>query len=199
MDSKQRSSPAMRSYEPYDPTYQMIEGGEADTLSVHLPGFKKEQIKVQVDTFGTLRVNAERPIEGNRWSRVRKDFIVPKNCNVNEIKAKFENGILYVILPKPITQTDQVEPVKPIEKPPVTQNQMQDDGMKEEAQMPRPMKSPPGDTQSRQEKLRYGISKLHTKVRKPSKLMMNVIAAIIVLLGVGIYVKNKMGGVLEGR
>ncbi|KAG1358695.1 inactive protein RESTRICTED TEV MOVEMENT 2 [Cocos nucifera] len=61
--------------------------------------YRKEQIKVQIDRYGKLKIVGERPLEGNRWSRFRKEFQVPENCNRSEIRAKFENGHLNVLLP----------------------------------------------------------------------------------------------------
>ncbi|KAG1333924.1 putative inactive protein RESTRICTED TEV MOVEMENT 2 [Cocos nucifera] len=65
---------------------------------------KKEQIRVQLDNFGNLRISGERPLADNKWSRFHKMFQVPEDCNVAEIQAKFENGSLYVKLPKLITE-----------------------------------------------------------------------------------------------
>ena len=69
-------------------------------------GFKKEQLRVQVDNYGNLRTSGERPLNGNRWCRFRKEFRVPDNCNASEIRAKFENGILSITLPKLITEAE---------------------------------------------------------------------------------------------
>ncbi|KAJ4788501.1 hypothetical protein LUZ62_039747 [Rhynchospora pubera] len=104
-----------RSYVDFEPTFEWSRGEETDILRVHLPGFKREQIKVQVDSYGNLRTTGERPVEGNRWSRFWKDFRLPNNCNVNEIRAKFENETLFVTLPKQIARS---KPTVPNQLPP---------------------------------------------------------------------------------
>lgn len=65
-----------------------------------LLGFKKEQLKVQLDNYGNLKVTGERVLFPNRISRFRRDFRVPDNSSTDEIRAKFEDGLLYVIIPK---------------------------------------------------------------------------------------------------
>ncbi|KAH7692480.1 Small heat shock protein HSP20 protein [Dioscorea alata] len=211
MDAKQRTPSGMRSYESFEPKHQWIEESNTSNLIVHLPGFKKEQIKVQVDTFGTLRVSAERPVEGTRWRRYRKDFRIPETTNVHEIKAKFENEALYVSVPKPITQTEvteQHEQPKPTPEPPAIQKEMQaDDKGEEEKTVPKKeddkekkveessgaKESPTGYRQSKKEKLKCGIGRLTMKAKEPRTLMMNVVATVILLvIGAAIYMRHKM-------
>ncbi|KAF3326692.1 inactive protein RESTRICTED TEV MOVEMENT 2-like protein [Carex littledalei] len=83
-------------------------------------GFKKEQIKVLIDNSGNLRVNGEHPLGENKWIRFRKDFQTTENCNRAEIRAKFENGRVYITLPKLV-----VDPVPPPREQP-TQATAQD-------------------------------------------------------------------------
>ncbi|XP_078178226.1 uncharacterized protein LOC144572505 [Carex rostrata] len=91
-----------RSYVDFEPSSEWSRGEESDILRVHLPGFKKEHIKVQVDSYGNLRTTGERPLEDNRWSRFWKDFHIPADYPSNEIRAKFENETLFITLPKEI-------------------------------------------------------------------------------------------------
>ncbi|RWW19463.1 hypothetical protein GW17_00016484 [Ensete ventricosum] len=44
-------------------------------------------------------ISGERPVADNRWTRFLKELQVPDYCNVSEIKAKFEDGLLYIIKP----------------------------------------------------------------------------------------------------
>ncbi|OVA16452.1 Alpha crystallin/Hsp20 domain [Macleaya cordata] len=107
-----------RSYEDFQPAFNWVREEGLDTLVLHLPGFKKEQLRVQVDSHGNMKISGERPLDENRWSRFRKDFPIPKNCNVNEIHAKFIGGLLYVKLPKKSIQVmAQDQPTLPQEAP----------------------------------------------------------------------------------
>lgn len=71
-------------------------------------GFKKDQIRILIDNYGKLRVSGERPVGENKWIRFRKDFQTPEKCNTTDIRAKFENGHVYITLPKVVV--DQVPP-----------------------------------------------------------------------------------------
>ncbi|KAI3869639.1 hypothetical protein MKX03_011836 [Papaver bracteatum] len=99
-----------RDYEDFQPSSSFIHEDNSDTLSLTLPGYRKEQIKVQIDSFGTLKITGERSLGvGNKWSRFRKDFRTPANCKTGEIRAKFENEVLNIIMPKTATS----QPPKP--------------------------------------------------------------------------------------
>ncbi|XP_072988902.1 uncharacterized protein [Typha latifolia] len=88
------------SYEEFDPIANWIQGEEFDTLLIHLPGFTRERVRVQIDNYRNLRTTGERPVEGNRWQRFWKDFVLPVGYNTNEIRAKFENETLHIKVPK---------------------------------------------------------------------------------------------------
>ncbi|MCL7051802.1 hypothetical protein MKW94_000633 [Papaver nudicaule] len=103
MDNKFQAN-FTRSYEDFEPVFNWVREEGLDTLVLHLPGFKKEQLRVQVDSHGNMKITGERPLEEKRWSRFRKDFPIPNNCDVNEIHAKYVGGLLYVKFPKKITQ-----------------------------------------------------------------------------------------------
>ncbi|KAI3877386.1 hypothetical protein MKX03_026443 [Papaver bracteatum] len=103
MDNKFQAN-FTRSYEDFEPVFNWVREEGLDTLVLHLPGFKKEQLRVQVDSHGNMKITGERPLEEKRWSRFRKDFQVPTSCDVNEIHAKYIGGVLYVKFPKNITQ-----------------------------------------------------------------------------------------------
>lgn len=72
----------------------LILAGEAE--------FKKEHLKVKIDTHGNLKVSGERPlgVGGDRWRRFQKLFRMADDCITTDIKAKFDNGILSVAMPK---------------------------------------------------------------------------------------------------
>lgn len=55
---------------------------------------------MEVDDHGNLMTSGERPLDSTRRSRFHKVFRIPGDCNVDDIYAKFENGVLYVTHPK---------------------------------------------------------------------------------------------------
>ncbi|XP_016514235.2 uncharacterized protein LOC107831036 [Nicotiana tabacum] len=92
-------------YEDFVPTSKLVQEELSDTLHLNIPGFKKEQVRVQLTKTGILKISGERPIRQNKRQRFQKDFPVAENCDKSKISAKFENGILHVKQPKLITST----------------------------------------------------------------------------------------------
>ncbi|MED6168319.1 hypothetical protein PIB30_010652 [Stylosanthes scabra] len=101
-----------RVYQDFQPFHEWNEDEATATLLVMLPGFRREQLKVQVTSKPVLRINGEREITQNIWRRFAIEFPIPSYCDTNEVSAKFERGILNVKFPK-----IQGSPPKPQEKP----------------------------------------------------------------------------------
>ncbi|KAJ8574420.1 hypothetical protein K7X08_026225 [Anisodus acutangulus] len=92
-------------YEDFVPSSKLVKKQHSDTLHLTLPGFKKEQLRVQLTRTGILKISGQRPIGQNKWQRFQKEFPVAENCDKSKISAKFENGILHVKQPKLITSS----------------------------------------------------------------------------------------------
>ncbi|CAN1251648.1 Inactive protein RESTRICTED TEV MOVEMENT 2 [Linum perenne] len=116
MDSTARSAAAQRSYEDFEPTTEWKREPSADTLLVYLPGFRKDQLKVQVTSSRQLRITGERPSganNSNKWSRFKKEMPIGANYEANEIGARFDKGVLYVKHPKLIPNHQSNPPPQP--------------------------------------------------------------------------------------
>ncbi|TKY55119.1 16.6 kDa heat shock protein [Spatholobus suberectus] len=76
-------------------------------LLVDLPEFRKEEVKLQVDSYGRILVTGERQV--NEWKRVhfRLTFPEPVGSDMDKITGKFDGGILYVTVPKQVTQQNK--------------------------------------------------------------------------------------------
>ncbi|KAF8043635.1 hypothetical protein BT93_A1832 [Corymbia citriodora subsp. variegata] len=110
--------PSRRVYEDFEPECKRNneEGREVIELDVH--GFKKEQLRVQANSVGSLTVTGERPLNDQRWIRFRKEFNLPKEYKLNETRAKLAGGVLLVIVPIPVPEkmpplSDDVAQEKP--------------------------------------------------------------------------------------
>ena len=80
-------------------------------LMVDMPGFKKEDVNIKLDN-GYLTISAEKSNEGEedrnenyirreRWyGKVSRSFFVGKDVKPEDIKAKMEDGILKLDVPK---------------------------------------------------------------------------------------------------
>lgn len=81
-------------------------------MNIDLPGFNKDQIKLSLEN-GNLIINAEKtadsekkdakgkPIRQERYSgSMTRSFYIGDNITETDIKAKFENGVLTLEIPK---------------------------------------------------------------------------------------------------
>ncbi|PON49127.1 Small heat shock protein HSP [Parasponia andersonii] len=89
-----------RSYEDFEPFCQWKRGQGRDILEVHLQGFSKEHLRVQLNNYGILTISGEQSVDNVKMSRFRKEIKVSKDCKMDQIRAKFTRGILYITLPK---------------------------------------------------------------------------------------------------
>lgn len=87
------------------------ENGNAYTVSAEIPGVKKEDIHVTIDG-GMVMVRAEvkqedRQTEGDKvlrseryYGSVARGISLPQDIDQSQAKAKYENGVLTLTLPK---------------------------------------------------------------------------------------------------
>jgi HSP20 family protein len=95
---------------PLRPTMDVVEDGEQVTVITDLPGVKRDDIKIDIteDTLEiTAQFNQESEVEGKSFVRKERKYgkanrviSIPAKININETSAKFENGVLNIILPK---------------------------------------------------------------------------------------------------
>ncbi len=92
------------------------EHDDAYEVDIDLPGFKKDEIKISLDN-GYLTVAAEKALDNDkktlkgkvirkeRYSgSMQRSFYVGENVTDGEIKAKFEDGVLKLTVPKKNTE-----------------------------------------------------------------------------------------------
>ncbi|XP_028795043.1 inactive protein RESTRICTED TEV MOVEMENT 2 [Neltuma alba] len=83
-------------------------------LLVDLPGFKKEEVKLQVEGSGYITVRGERQVNEVKRVRFELVFPVPNDSDTDKIAGKFDNEILYVTITKRAAQRNtETEPAKP--------------------------------------------------------------------------------------
>ncbi|KNA13764.1 hypothetical protein SOVF_113130 [Spinacia oleracea] len=99
------SVPASPCYVDFNPACDLQKEEGLETLIIHLPDFKKTQLRVQVSKEGVLKVSGERPTsaDGAKRSRFLKETKIPVGCDMNDIRAKFTDESLHVIMPKKVT------------------------------------------------------------------------------------------------
>ncbi|OIT08618.1 PREDICTED: 18.1 kDa class I heat shock protein-like [Nicotiana attenuata] len=97
----------------FEPSYEWLREQRHDVLLVHLPAeFKdKEGLKVQISSFGGLKVSGDRQVNKKRL-RFFREFPVWKDYETDEIQAEFEKGVLKITLPKKITKSPPADEEK---------------------------------------------------------------------------------------
>lgn len=104
----------------FAPATDVVETDKSYTLSMDLPGLKKEDIKIEV-LDNVLNVSGERKNEisheDNQSYRVeksygsfRRSFTLPRIVSPDGIEAHYENGVLNLTLPKTqLAQSKKIE------------------------------------------------------------------------------------------
>ena len=88
----------------------VIDEGDSVRVIADLPGFEKENIEIWVEN-GDLVIKAERKEETEeketnylrrerRYGKIYRRVALPKDVDVEDIKAKYNNGILEITIPK---------------------------------------------------------------------------------------------------
>ncbi|KAI8562750.1 hypothetical protein RHMOL_Rhmol03G0059100 [Rhododendron molle] len=118
METKNGSS---LSYEDFEPFCNWRRNDESETLVAHLPAFRKDQLKIQVNnTTNTVKISGERLVDETKRSRFHKEIAIPKDCNSKEIHARFAGGLLHVVMPKkgpPAPQQELISTTTQIQQP----------------------------------------------------------------------------------
>ncbi|KAK3137832.1 hypothetical protein QOZ80_5AG0361040 [Eleusine coracana subsp. coracana] len=90
-----------------DPKYEWQENAANFVLRVHIPGYRKEDFRVQVDGAGRLTVRGQR-CDGGKHIRFHKVFQLPSTSNLDDISGRFDAGVLSLTVPKrPAASTKQ--------------------------------------------------------------------------------------------
>ncbi|KAK7392943.1 hypothetical protein VNO78_21393 [Psophocarpus tetragonolobus] len=194
-----------RVYEEFEPPYEWVqEYEESDTLILMVKDFKKENLRVQISTNRMLKLSGEQQLSENKWRRFNIELPIPPHSNTNGIKAKFQGGLLYIRLPKIITEArpptpnlrdDESQKIMPrgneegtTQKEPKTRevSQIKNDVNKE-------MNEPIDGLGYRGEKKvgqmsLYGLVGEHVKQKK----LVNLLVVILLLLSMAMHIKNAI-------
>ncbi|XP_074566105.1 uncharacterized protein LOC141822670 [Curcuma longa] len=196
MERSPSSVPEQRLFVDFVPLDRVVSSNEAEFFIVELPGFRKEHIDVRIDDFGNLKITGERPLNGNRWSRFVKNFQVPDHCNASEIRAKVENGLLQIELPKFDTQGDTAK----LEASPETRDDGRESGLRQRTKSRttepvgstgQPLMEDKKMTEEKREEMAETGKELQCEFRRRSRITIIGILITVALVGTGIYLWYK--------
>ncbi|KAH1105798.1 hypothetical protein J1N35_009566 [Gossypium stocksii] len=105
------------SYQDIEPEFQYHKGETHDIIEFQVKDFRKDQLSVHFSSKGVLIISGERPQEGGKKIRFRKDINPPKDCKPNEIRAKLSSGVLFITMPKKVApQPPQQDSLKQVQQ-----------------------------------------------------------------------------------
>ena len=120
--------PPMRGFNKEN-TLMKTDAKETETgyeLTMDLPGFKKEDVKMQLKE-GVLNIEAktfssnDEKDKNGKYSRrerfqgtCQRSFYVGKDVKQEDVKARFDNGVLFIDIPK-VEKTPEIEEKKYIQ------------------------------------------------------------------------------------
>ncbi|KAK9272272.1 hypothetical protein L1049_002643 [Liquidambar formosana] len=108
------SPPIYRTWSGSTGLMDWLEIPNAHIFKVNVPGFNKEDIKVQVEDGNVLHIRGEGEKEeslgkdavwhvaerGTGKGEFSREIELPENVKVDQIKAQVENGVLTIVVPK---------------------------------------------------------------------------------------------------
>ncbi|XP_042512612.1 22.0 kDa heat shock protein-like [Macadamia integrifolia] len=96
----ERTSTRQLVYVDFHPHADWTHDSNSHVLLIDLPGFKKEEVKLEVDNKGNVAVSGERQLTENKYKRFKVNYNLPIESDIDKISGKFDNGLLFVIIPK---------------------------------------------------------------------------------------------------
>jgi HSP20 family protein len=94
----------------FSPACEILDEEKFYSIGLDIPGLRQEDLDIEVKD-NHLHISGERKVSTKtnkdnilrserRYGKFSRVFSLPKNINADSIEARFENGVLEVILPK---------------------------------------------------------------------------------------------------
>ncbi|KAL2900799.1 Inactive protein RESTRICTED TEV MOVEMENT 2 [Bienertia sinuspersici] len=164
------------SYKDFEPYCEWKKEDAVESLVFHLPDFKKDQLRVQVNNLGILKVSGERPITEKKAKirRFIKESKLPQGCDINDIRAKFSGGHLHVTMPKKAT--------------PHVQQQQQNSNKEALAPKPEKLKAPTSENDHM-----FGLGNTIQRLQAQKNVNVSLGVAVAAIVAIGAYVAYNYG------
>ncbi|GMJ15139.1 hypothetical protein HRI_005183100 [Hibiscus trionum] len=90
--------------EKFVPTsYWTVDSEGNYLLDIDLPGFKHEEVRIEQESAGYIKVEGERMPNENKCIYIDQTFRLPENSDTENILGKFDGQHLCITVPKKIT------------------------------------------------------------------------------------------------
>uniref|UniRef100_M8BVM6 Uncharacterized protein n=1 Tax=Aegilops tauschii TaxID=37682 RepID=M8BVM6_AEGTA len=90
---------------------EWLHGDDFDTLIVDVSGFTRDQLKVQVEPSGSLKISGERALKGGaHWCHFLKRFDLSGVFDAAAIKVQLDKGVLYIQVPRSTDDSQEDAP-----------------------------------------------------------------------------------------
>lgn len=110
LSSTSRHSDKRRAQSTWQPAVDIRENEQSFVIHVDLPGMAREEVQVQVKEE-VLHVQGKRETQAlaegerahrseRRFGEFQRRFTMPENVRAEGIEARFEQGVLRIVLPK---------------------------------------------------------------------------------------------------
>ncbi|XWS48066.1 hypothetical protein CRYUN_Cryun13aG0040500 [Craigia yunnanensis] len=87
--------------EKFVPASDWTQDANANYLFVDLPGFKKEQLRLEIASTGHhITISGERIVNENKCMYFQQTFALPENSDMDNISGKFDGDFLHVTVPR---------------------------------------------------------------------------------------------------
>lgn len=95
---------------PWTPAVDIVENEDELVLTADVPGVKMEDVDIRLED-GTLTISGSRKFEQEEkkagyhrleraYGNFQRAFSLPESVDAEKVSAKFENGVLKIVLPK---------------------------------------------------------------------------------------------------
>ncbi|CAM8878552.1 unnamed protein product [Rhodiola kirilowii] len=92
-------------YEDITPSSRWADGTNGRSFVIDLPGFKKEEVNLEIDESGNVTIKGRHDVGNNRFRRFSLTVKAPEDTEMKEIVGDLEGGLYTVVFPKMMVAT----------------------------------------------------------------------------------------------
>ncbi|XP_021285693.1 18.2 kDa class I heat shock protein-like [Herrania umbratica] len=101
---------ANRIAEKFVPTSDWTQDAKGNYLFVDLPGFKKEELRLELTSTGHINISGERAVDENKSIYFVETLALPENSDTDNISGNFDGDFLHVTVPRrPVVEENKQE------------------------------------------------------------------------------------------